>query len=191
LFSKILAQNADVWGWADLLNEYWIGHDREPFSKYWENPDLLSGFDWTQSNIFVTSISCPYALNGEYVEPKYKEFIECAKKFAEVQIVIIGRDKNIIELQQQRVRGNITLHKFKKYLDLLLEFNPIFVSQENLYLYGKNYINWLEIQLGLNITQDTNLLDQILSADANKKYIQPVEDHWLDTVTKKASSKWR
>ena len=45
LFSKVLALNPAVHGWQDLLDEYWIGHDQEPFAKYWADPKQLDKFD--------------------------------------------------------------------------------------------------------------------------------------------------
>ena len=187
LFSKLLALNPAVHGWSELLEEYWIGHDQEPFAQHWINPPLLDDFDWTQSDVFVTSISCPYAFNGEYVDPNYTRFIEHASKYANIQIVLIGRDKNILEHQQQRVREQVTLPRYMNKLNELLAYNPIFVSQESLYLYGIHYVNWLERELGLLHTTDQLAVNQILENDTNKKYIKNVDQYWLDSVAQKAS----
>lgn len=187
LFSKVLALNPAVHGWQDLLDEYWIGHDKEPFAKHWSNPKQLAKFDWSQSKVFVTSISCPYALDGKYVDPNYTEFIRHASKHAEIQIVLIGRDKNILEHQQQRVREQVTLLRYVNKLSELLKYNPIFVSHENLYLYGIDYVNWLERELALPQTTDQTSVDQILEGNANKKYIRTVDQYWLDSIAQKAS----
>ena len=65
MWSKIFAVNPDVYGWQALDNEYWIGHDQEPFAECWANPEKLDKFDWSQSDYYVTSTSIPYMNNGE------------------------------------------------------------------------------------------------------------------------------
>lgn len=188
LFSKILALNPEVYGWSDLLDEYWIGHDKEPFAECWHQPSLLNKFNWNSSPVFVTSISCPYAYNGEYVNPKYKEFIECASQYCDIQVVLIARDQNILELQQDRVRHKITLHQYLDNVNYLSTLNPVFVSQEALYLYGIVYVNWLEQQIGVSNTTDTEAVNAILEVDANAKYIAQVKNHWLDKIAQEASN---
>jgi hypothetical protein len=191
LFSKVLALNPVVHGWQDLLDEYWIGHDKEPFAKYWADPEQLDRFDWSQSKVFVTSISCPYALNGEYVNPNYASFIKQASKYVDIQIVIIARDKTIVESQQERVRGQITLPNFYDNMDLLTQYPHIFVSQEALKMYGIWYLHYVERELGLPESVITVHHNNILSDDANCKYIKNVSEQTLDKIAQKASSKWR
>jgi hypothetical protein len=70
-----------------------------------------------------------------------------------------------------------------------MQYDPVFISQELLYLYGANYVKSLGTQLGIPVSQDKQAIDKILKEDANKKYIQPVIDHWLDEEVKKASRK--
>jgi len=190
LFSKILATNSATKGWQALLDEYWIGHDKEPFASYWSNTSLLDEFEWDNNGIYVTSISCPYAFNGTYVNPDYKQFIECASKYADIQLVLISRDQTILSTQQQRVRGLVTLDYFLKNIEYLKKLNPIIASHEALYLYGIVYVNWLEQQLGLPLTTDLDQINNILKTDTNKKYITPVKEYWLDSVAQNASSKW-
>jgi len=189
LFSKVLALNPEIQGWKDLLDTYWIGHDEEPFSKYWKNPVALAEFDWSSSQVFLTSISCPYIDNGEVAQPKYAEFINEASKYATVKILVIGRDQNILEYQQTRVRGNPTVQLFKQNLPVLLSTNVLFIAQELLYLYRLDYLNYIEDYLCLKRTTDGDRLEKILDTDANAKYIQPVETHWLDEEVKRASQK--
>ena len=191
LFSKVLALNPVVHGWQDLLDEYWIGHDQEPFAKYWSNPKQLDKFDWSQSKVFVTSISCPYALNGEYVNPNYASFIKQASKYVDIQVAIIARDKTIVESQQERVRGQITLPNFYDNMDLLTQYPHIFVSQEALKMYGIWYLHYVERELGLPESVITVHHNNILSDDANCKYIKNVSEQTLDKIAQKASSKWR
>ena len=59
LFSKIFALSEQVHGWSALNQQYWIGHDQEPFARYWHDPVLLDQFNWSH-DYYVTSVSCPY-----------------------------------------------------------------------------------------------------------------------------------
>ena len=150
LFSKALGQNKNIFVWPALQEKYWEGHDLEPFAECWKDPLKLNDFDWKQSQYFITSISCPYFDDGVETIPQYKEFINIAKKFADIQFLIIGRDRNIIRLQQERVRGKHTTPDFMSQIDsIIFNFRTIFASQEMLYLYKLNYLQWLEKELGL------------------------------------------
>ena len=186
LFSKIFALHTDVAGWKQLNQQYWIGHDREPFAEYWKNPDLLDTFVWDQ-DYYVTSISCPYVYHGETVVPDYDEFINRCS--VPVRLAIIGRDQTILEYQQSRVRGRLTKREFLNTVDDLMKYNPTFISQELLYLYGANYVQSLGQQLEFPVSQDTTAINEILREDANQKYIEPVISHWLDEEVKQASRK--
>lgn len=192
LFSKALGQNPNIWIWPSLQKKYWEGHDMEPFAKYWKNPHKLNEFDWSQSKYFVTSISCPYFDDGIETVPNYHKFIDHAKNYTDIQILIIGRDQNILEYQQNRVRGKHTTPVFIKQLkEVVCNYHTIFASQELLYLYGVSYLQWLEQQLGLThqeTTVDERNLSIILHHNANKKYIQQAESE-LDETIKLASSK--
>ena len=187
LFSKVFAQHPSVYGWQDLTREYWIGHDQEPFAKYWYNPELLKSFDWTQSEYYVSSISCPYVHYSKTVEPDYETFIKELQNLGiRVKIAIIGRDQTILEYQQARVRGAVSLPKFMNNIESLMQFSPFFISQELLYLYKDKYVNSLSEQLDFPISTD---VEEILKEDANKKYLNPVKSHWLDSFVKQASNK--
>ena len=191
LFSKALGQNKNIFVWPALQEKYWEGHDLEPFAECWKDPLKLNEFDWEQSNYFVTSISCPYFDDGVETIPQYNEFINIAKKFADIQFLIIGRDRNIIRLQQERVRGKHTTPGFMSQIDsIIFNFRTIFASQEMLYLYKLNYLQWLEKELGLldsELTEDNIRLLKILSKDANEKYISQANSE-LDKTIKLASS---
>jgi hypothetical protein len=186
LFSKIFALHADVVGWKQLNQQYWIGHDLEPFANYWKNPKLLESFSWDQ-DYYVTSISCPYVYRGETVVPEYDEFI--SRCTVPVRLAIIGRDQTILQYQQSRVRGKETKQEFLNIVDGLMKYNPVFISQELLYLYGANYVQSLGQQLGFPVSQDATAIQEILREDANRKYIEPVIAHWLDEEVKRASRK--
>ena len=191
LFSKALGQNKNIFVWPALQEKYWEGHDLEPFAECWKDSSKLNEFDWEQSNHFVTSISCPYFDDGVETIPQYNEFIREAKKFANIQFLIIGRDRNIMRLQQERVRGKHTTPDFMSQIDsIIFNFRTIFASQEMLYLYKLNYLQWLEKELGLSgieLTEDNSRLLEILSKDANEKYISQAESE-LDKTIKLASS---
>jgi hypothetical protein len=186
LFSKIFALSNQVQGWTELNNRYWIGHDQEPFAKYWHRPELLDNFAWSH-DYYVTSVSCPYVYYGETLVPDYDAFISRCP--VPVKLAIIGRDQTILEYQQSRVRGRITKDKLLDVVDNLMKYDPIFISQELLYLYGANYIKSLSQQLGFPVSQDVTAINEILKEDANKKYIEPVISHWLDEEVKLASRK--
>jgi len=192
LFSKALGQNKNIFVWPSLQEKYWEGHDLEPFAEYWKDPLKLNEFDWKQSNYFITSISCPYFDDGVETIPQYNEFIREAKKFANIQFLIIGRDRNIMKLQQERVRGKHTTPEFLSQIDsIIFNYKTIFASQEMLYLYELTYLQWLEKELGvypLEITPDDIKLLDILSNDANEKYVSQTKSD-LDKTIKLASSK--
>jgi hypothetical protein len=186
LFSKIFALSKEVQGWSALNDQYWIGHDQEPFAECWHRPELLDAVDW-QHNYYVTSISCPYVYRGETMIPDYNKFISRCP--VQVKLAIIGRDQTILEYQQSRVRGRATRHEFLKIVNDLMLYDPIFISQELLYLYGTNYIKSIGQQLNFPVSQDITVINEILKEDANKKYIKPVLTHWLDDEVKQASRK--
>lgn len=191
LWSKIFSEDPSVQGWKQLIEKYWVGHGDEPFVNIWEDPRLFSSINWTH-NLYFTSISCPYITNGgptlpenQYWEiPKYEEFIEAAQTAGfQTQIVIIGRDKNILEYQQSRVRKEFTLPIFLEILDQTLEkYEPFFVSTEQVYLYEQTYLNQISkiLDWPINISQER--LKNILKDDSNKKYLAPVDKYWLDDV---------
>jgi hypothetical protein len=186
LFSKIFALADQVQGWSALNQQYWIGHDQEPFARYWHDPVLLDQFDW-QEKYYVTSISCPYVYCGETIIPDYAAFISRCP--VPVRLAIIGRDQTILEYQQSRVRGRQTKQEFLNTINDLMKYDPTFISQELLYLYGANYIKSLGQQLDFPVSQDVTAINEILKEDANKKYIEPVTNHWLDEEVKRASRK--
>lgn len=173
LFAKVFSASARVYGWDSLYSKTWVGHHEEPFAKYWETPSMLSTFDWKQSEFFVTSISCPYFLNGTPTIPNYRTFIEQASKHVDnVKLAVVGRDQTIMALQQERVRGAPTLQTALREFEFLFSsFNCTFVSQELLYLYRHNYVKQVMQQIGWPTDMTRVSLDQILAIDANTKYV--------------------
>ena len=192
LWSKIFAQHPDVYAWHALLHEYWIGHDQEPFAEYWDNTDRLKEFKWSECNYFVTSISIPYMNNGELTIPNIVRFAATAMgQGIRVKIAIIGRDRNILNYQETRVRGKPTFDIALAEYEKLTTWNPVFLSYELLHLYGKNYLQQISQQLEFPIDFNNPGLNNILTDDTNSKYFQPVDHHPTDDLAQHTSRKWK
>jgi len=186
LFSKIFAQTPDVFGWRELNNEYWIPHEREPFARAWHNPFLLKTIHF--HDYAVTGISCPYAYNGETVEPDYKQFINTAREIGyEVKVAVIGRDQNILRHQQERVRGTYSFNRFVPHMSYLSSLDPVFLSTELLYMYRMNYVRSLPALLGMPVSITEEKLEEILVQDPNSKYFTAAEEQPLDNYVRKVS----
>ena len=188
LFSKIFALHKDVYGWNQLLDTYWIAHKDEPFAEHWTNPELLKSFDWTQSNNYVTSISCPYHNVDVPTVPNYKLFIDTLKELnIKVKVAVIGRDQNILKSQQQRVRNRVSLNDFLTQLDYLNTLDPVYLSQELLYLYKEHYVNNIAKLLDFPVNINDSRITKILESDANSKYINDIDIQELDKFVRKVS----
>ena len=186
LWSKIFSADNSVWGWKQLLDTYWIPHSAEPFAPAWENPRLLKEIEF--GSYAVTSISCPYAKDGQAVEPKYLEFInEACNLGYKVKIAIIGRDRNILLHQQQRVRKQVTLNKFEENLPYLQSLRPVYLSTELLYLYRRDYIRSIADQLQFPVNIEDNVLNEILIKDPNSKYFTQSDMQDLDYFVRQVS----
>ena len=192
LWSKIFAQHPDVYGWHKLLHEYWIGHDQEPFAEYWENPDRLREFNWGKCEYFVTSISTPYMLNGERTVPDIVRFAATAMGLGiKVKIAIIGRDRNILNYQESRVRGEPTVDIALAEYEKLRTWDPVFLSYELLHLYREDYLRQIAKQLEFPMDFEHPQLTNILVDDTNSKYFQPVAYHATDDLAHHTSRQWR
>lgn len=188
LFSKIFALHNKVYGWDKLLDTYWIAHKDEPFAEHWTNPKLLQSFDWSQSDYYITSISCPYHNVDVPTIPNYQQFISTLQELnIKVKVAIIGRDQNILKSQQQRVRNRISLNDFMNQLDYLNKFDPIYLSQELLYLYKEHYIANIAKLLDFPMNINDQKIADILEQDANSKYINDIEIQELDKYVRKVS----
>lgn len=190
MWSKIFALHPDVAGWRALLDEYWIGHDREPFAHCWRDATQLRTFDWTVSDHFVTSISVPYMDNGQATIPSIDQFRQEARMAGiDVKIAICGRDRNVLTMQEQRLRGGET---FWQALISYESLEPdVFLSFELLHLYRQRYLRSISKTLQFPIHIDSKMIDTILETDSNSKYFQPIKHHWLDDWARKTSSPWR
>jgi len=187
MWSKVLAHSPSVQGWQNLTKEYWISHKDEPMNHIWQDPTLFTTTEFPYDN-YVTSISNPYTrlgpkeING-WAIPRYDEFIQNAQQAGfNVKLAILGRDQNILEYQQTRVRGKYSTPLFLKEMSTLMKYNPVFLSNELLHLYGIEYLNQMSKLLDFPIEIDDATLKDILKENANKKYLKPVDDYWLDEV---------
>ena len=185
LWSKIFSLHQDVFGWKSLLDNYWEAHRfSEPFAEYWRDPSTLHKFDWSQSQYFFTSISIPLGIQSKGTKwcPNVEQFCSNAQDLGvNTKVIVIGRDQNILQNQQQRIREESTTRHF---LDQLPKFkNPQFLSYELLYLYKEEYLKSLDI--GIPIAwYERDKIREILELDANAKYIDYINESPLDDCNK-------
>ena len=186
LWSKVFSLHPEVYGWKSLLDNYWEAHRfSEPFAKHWKNPELLKDFDWSQSDYYFTSISCPLGIIDSDVNPIYKpDVLKFANAVTEcgvnVEFAVVGREKNILNYQQTRIRSQPTIEIFLEQLKKI-PF-PTFLSYELLYLYKQDYLKTLIFNIP--VAYDDERLNDILSDDPNFKYIHNVEYNELDNGNK-------
>ena len=189
LWAKILGLHFDVYGWRVLQKKYWEAHHYEPFARAWDDPRVLE-FPKDYS-YFVTSCSIPYVYKGGHRVPPILEFIKAVEKQDVKPIVaIVSRDKNIIELQQERVRGKTTLNDACRAINEISDSYPDlhihFLSYESLYLWRKPYLKFLNDEMSFPIAYDKmSKIDKILKYDANTKYIIDPGPQKLDKVVNK------
>ena len=185
MWSKIFALHPEVVGWSALLEKYWIPHDQEPFADCWRDPARLKDRDWSQSDYYVTSISCPYIDDTRWAVPDIVGFaaqaMGCGLK---VQIAIIGRDRNILGFQEIRVRGRPTFETAVEEYKKLSTWNPTYLSYELLHLYQGDYLRQISTLLGFPIAYNDPRLSEILQDDTNQKYTHPIDHHWTDKLMK-------
>ncbi len=185
LFAKLFSLHPAVEGWP-MQQDEWQGHHEEPFAPAWENPKLLKDKPWNNDKAYMTSISCPYIKAKEPRIPKYKEFIVEANRHCEVKIAIIGRDRNILDTQQNRLRGGHTTPLAIEQFEQLKDLAPIFyISQELFFLYGADYMQALGRQMDFPVLCPSDVYKDYLQIDANKKYIKPAKGRF-DKQVKKA-----
>ena len=187
LFSRMLSLHPTVKGWDALHTKYWVPSDEEPFSKFWISPDSLTADVFDGSKYFLANVSCPFFDNGVMQVPKISEVANKAKSFGiDVTVGIIVRDQSINKYQHHRLLGYSTLdiaHDY--YCTELLQFNTHFIDFEAFFLYKQQYLKWLSNVLNFPIAYDDPDILKFIDIDSNKKYVIPVESHWLDTEIKK------
>ena len=188
LWSKIFALHPQVLGWRALLDTHWIGHDQEPFAQAWADPARLNEMSWRQADWFVTSMSVPYMNNGTVTVPDFKGFVRGVQNLGHRVIFgVLGRDQNIVRMQQQRVRGAVTLDQSLKEFDNLAA--PVFLSYELLHLYGHKYLESIGRQLNFPIAVNDPRITAILADDTNAKYFGAVGAQPTDELARHASRK--
>lgn len=186
LFGKIFSIHDDVNGWKEALKPdgYFIPHFKEPFVNYWNNIDSIDLSIMGGKKYAVTSMSNPYL--QDWV-PKIPDVIKFTQKLEllgiDTQVVVIGRDKNILNVQQTRLRGGPTWGNMHLLIRRLPKM-PFYVSQELLYLYRKDYIRSLGTWLNFPMAWDSPLVDEILSEDQNAKYIRYAENERTDNIVR-------
>ena len=133
-------------------------------SSFFSCPDIIIIFDNFDSLL----------VQGNYIDNYERD-----------NVAIIGRDQTILEYQQLRVRKEhtteIALNSFKW---LFKNQQCSFLSQELLALYKVDYLKQVSKQLDWPIAYLD--VDEILTNDANKKYIKDVQEYWLDDEVHKA-----
>lgn len=191
LWSKVLSIHPAVYGWKELNQTYWIGHDQEPFNECWKNSELLKEFDWSQSDYYMTSISVPYMENGEPVVVDIKKFGETLESLG-IRVIygIIGRDKNILSYQEQRLRGSETYHMARSVYRSLPMDKIYYLSHELLILYEQQYLEKIAADLKFPI-DTSDAVNAILADNANAKYLKPIDNHWVDELARHTSRKWK
>ena len=116
LWAKIFGLHKSVYGWKTLQKQYWEWHHLEPFANAWVDPTLLE-LPKNYSH-FVTSCSIPYVYKGGHRVPPILEFCqEVERQKVSPIIAVISRDKDIVKLQQERIRNKVTLND--AYLSLI------------------------------------------------------------------------
>ena len=180
LFSKCFATSDEIGGWKGLLNDYWQGHHKEPFNEVWQGHRDLDIDDFDGYDYWVTSVSIPYVKNGELNVPDIANFYnQVIALGVHVQIGLISRDKNILEAQQIRVREEFTLPQFMNYFaDRMLPIH--YLSHETLVLHKANYINYICNLIGFPNLNISSINEVLVDSNANKKYINHVDEYWLD-----------
>lgn len=190
MWSKIFALHPQVMGWRALLDQYWIGHDEEPWAHYWTNPGDIALAPWGAADWHVTSVSVPYMNNGVPTVPDFRKFITAVQNQGHrVKIAVLGRDRNILNYQQTRVRGGATMNQaLEEYSQFAL---PTFLSYELLHLYGQQYLKKIEKELEFPIAHGDTRIKTILCEDTNAKYFKSIAHHPTDDLARHASRKKR
>ena len=200
LWAKVFSMHPSVNGWP-MLKDEWQGHHDEPMNEYWQEPSKLSELELNERNKYVTSISCPYFKNKQPQIPNYADFVKHTKqKFNEVKMCIIGRDRDILEMQQTRVRGEhttpIALEQFKNFDKTMCEGigqyvgieNVQYISTELLYLYGGSYLKTLEKNLDFPVAWNhETLIKDYIKKNTNSKYLSSPDKGSFDEEVKIAS----
>ena len=190
IFSRIYSTHPNVNGWDAILDNYWVPTDEDRFAKCFVDPSGMTTEMFDGADYHVTDISCPFVYDGEVTVPKIQEFCDKASSFGiEVTIGIIVRDEHINTEQQKRLRKGKTLDiALNEYDTLTYALN--YLSLESLFLYKQKYLKW--VSKVIDFPLDYNNIDvfKFLEESPNKKYVNYVENYWLDDTVKNGLKKF-
>jgi hypothetical protein len=126
--------------------------------------------------------------NGTATVPDFRSFVRETQNLGHrVKFAILGRDQNIVRMQETRVRGAPTVDQAVAAYDQLAA--PVFLSYELLHLYGSTYLESVSQQLGFPIAVNDPQLKIIMSEDTNSKYFSSVKHHPTDDLARHSSMK--
>ena len=184
LFARLLSAHPNVNGWDSLKDNYWVPSNEEPFARYWVYPDELK---FPEGDFFCANVSVPFFYDGVRQTPKICEVARKAISMGVMPIIaVIVRDRNINELQQRRVGGEVTMDiALDYYKDLAVHF----IDHEAFFLYKEKYLEYLGRILEFPITKEG--IDNFITVDANHKYVYPCKEHWLDNEIRKGRKPFR
>lgn len=182
IFSRVFSMHPAVRGWEQLKDQYWVPSDQEPFAEYWVNPERLTAEVFEGADYFLANVSVPFFYDGVRQTPHIREVADRARSFGiDVSIAIVVRDATINLVQQQRVGGAVTLPQAQEYYRkhlLYSEHKIYFLDHEALFLWGEYYVNSMAHDMQFPV--DTDRCLTLLDHNPNRKYVTPVDDHWLD-----------
>jgi hypothetical protein len=184
LFSRVFSTHPKVGGWKQLLDEYWVPSDLEPFAEYWVYPERTTAEVFDGYDYWLANVSVPFVYDGVRQTPKILEMANQAKSLGiDVTIAIIVRDQNIQAEQQLRVRKEVTLPIAQEYYyDHLLtsDFPVHFLDNEAFFLHKQHYLKWASNLLQFPVDYDNPDILKFITEDPNRKYVKHVDEYWLD-----------
>ena len=184
LFSRVFSTHPKVGGWKQLLDEYWVPSDLEPFAEYWVHPERLTAEAFDSYDYWLANVSVPFVYDGVRQTPKILEMAKQAKSLGiDVTIAIIVRDQNIQAEQQLRVRKEVTLPIAQEYYyDHLLtsSFPVYFLDNEALFLHREHYLKYVSKLLSFPVDFTNPDIFKFIEEDPNRKYVKHVDEYWLD-----------
>jgi hypothetical protein len=184
LFSRVFSTHPKVGGWKQLLDEYWVPSDLEPFAEYWVYPKRLTDKSFEGYDYWLANVSVPFVYDGVCQTPKILEMANQARSLGvEVTIAIIVRDQNIQTEQQLRVRKEVTLPIAQEYYYnylLTSDFPVHFLDNEAFFLHKQHYLKWVSNLLQFPVDYDNPDILKFVTEDPNRKYVKHVDEYWLD-----------
>ena len=184
LFSRIFSTHPSVGGWKQLLDEYWVPSDLEPFAEYWVYPERLTVDAFKGYEYWLANVSVPFVYDGVRQTPKILEMAKQARKLGvDATIAIIVRDQSIQTEQQLRVRKEVTLPIAQEYYynHLLTSDFPVhFLDNEAFFLHREHYLRWVSKLLKFPVDYNNPDIFKFINEDPNRKYVKHVDEYWLD-----------